>query len=105
MKEYVHVSRREEELGKSPFGDRIAGGGLRTLEVFKLESDRWIVLGAYAKTAKVRVEPFVEIELDLSVLWLHGFLLKRPPPFCCPRRNPPSPSLSVCRTVIFGCCP
>jgi Uma2 family endonuclease len=43
---------------------------LRTLEVFQLESDRWMVLGAYAKAAKVSVEPFVEIELDLSVLWL-----------------------------------
>jgi len=43
---------------------------LRTLEVFKLESDRWMVLGAYAKAAKVSVEPFVEIGLDLSVLWL-----------------------------------
>ncbi len=31
---------------------------------------RTLVLGVYAKAAKVRAEPFSEIELDLGLLWL-----------------------------------
>lgn len=42
----------------------------RTLEVFRFEPGRWIVLGVYAKAAKVRAEPFSEIELDLGLLWI-----------------------------------
>ncbi len=43
---------------------------LRTLELFKQESGRWIFVGAYAEAARVRAEPFAEIELDLRALWL-----------------------------------
>ncbi len=43
---------------------------LKTLEVFQFELERWLVLGVYAKSAKVRAEPFSEIELDLGLLWL-----------------------------------
>jgi hypothetical protein len=43
---------------------------LQTLEVFRFQPDRWIVLGVYAQSAKVRTEPFSEIELDLALLWL-----------------------------------
>jgi Uma2 family endonuclease len=43
---------------------------LKTLEVFQFEPGKWIVLGVYAKSAKVRAEPFSEIELDLGLLWL-----------------------------------
>lgn len=43
---------------------------LQTLEVFRLETGRWIVLGVYAQSAKVRAEPFTELELDLPLLWL-----------------------------------
>ena len=43
---------------------------LKTLEVFQFEPGRWVVLGVYAKSAKVRAEPFVAIELDLGLLWL-----------------------------------
>jgi len=43
---------------------------LTTLEVFKLESGRWFLFGAYAGAQKVRVEPFSAIEIDLSLLWL-----------------------------------
>jgi Uma2 family endonuclease len=43
---------------------------LKTLEVFRFEPGRWVVLGVYAKSAKVRAEPFSEIELDLGILWL-----------------------------------
>lgn len=39
-------------------------------EVFRFEPGKWIVLGVYAKSAKVRAEPFSEIELDLGLFWL-----------------------------------
>jgi Uma2 family endonuclease len=41
----------------------------RTLEAYRLESKRWVRIGAWSNDAKVRVEPFDAIELDLSVLW------------------------------------
>ena len=43
---------------------------LKTLEVFKFEPGRWVVLGVYAKSARMRAEPFPEIELNLGLLWL-----------------------------------
>jgi len=42
---------------------------LKTLEIYKFEPGIWIGLGAYAESAKVRAEPFPEIELDLGLLW------------------------------------
>jgi len=42
------------------------------LEVFKLESGHWIIIGVFAEDDKVRTEPFQEIEIDLSNLWLEG---------------------------------
>jgi Uma2 family endonuclease len=42
----------------------------RMLEVFMLESGRWLVLGAHAENDKVRADPFQEIEIDLSNLWI-----------------------------------
>ena len=42
----------------------------KTLEVFRAESGRWVVLGVYAENDKVRAEPFQEIEIDLAGLWL-----------------------------------
>lgn len=42
----------------------------KTLEVFRLESGRWSLLGAFSEDDKVRVEPFEEIEISLSDLWL-----------------------------------
>jgi len=41
----------------------------RTLEVLRLESSRWVLLGAHGEDARVRVEPFDAIEIDLSRLW------------------------------------
>lgn len=41
----------------------------RTLEACRLEGDRWVILGTWRDAAKVRVEPFAELELDLTVLW------------------------------------
>lgn len=41
----------------------------RTLEAFRLEGVRWMVLGTWRDEAKVRVEPFDAIELELVNLW------------------------------------
>jgi len=43
---------------------------LQTLEVLRLENDRWIVAGNYGGDDKVRAEPFDAVELNLAVLWL-----------------------------------
>ena len=43
---------------------------LKTLEVFKLESGRWFLFDAFAGNEKIRAEPFQEIEIDLTILWL-----------------------------------
>jgi Uma2 family endonuclease len=43
---------------------------LMTLEVFKLESDVWMIRGLYAEDEKVRAEPFEEVEIYLANLWL-----------------------------------
>ncbi|SHF72250.1 Endonuclease, Uma2 family (restriction endonuclease fold) [Desulfacinum infernum DSM 9756] len=43
---------------------------LQTLEVFVLEAGRWVLAGVHAGSAKVRAEPFQQLELDLGVLWL-----------------------------------
>src|SRR5690606_27523612 len=41
----------------------------RLLEVLRLESGRWSLLGTYSDSAKVRAEPFEVFELELAVLW------------------------------------
>ncbi len=41
----------------------------RTLEVYALEQQRWLLHGTWRDDAKVRAEPFAEFELDLSGLW------------------------------------
>ena len=41
----------------------------RTLEVYRLETGRWILLDTFAEDALVRAEPFDAIELPLSLLW------------------------------------
>jgi Uma2 family endonuclease len=47
---------------------------LKTLEVFKLEAGNWVIRGLHEEDEKVRAEPFVEVEIDLTNLWL-----KEPP--------------------------
>jgi Uma2 family endonuclease len=42
----------------------------RTLGVFRLEAGRWMVIGLFAEDDKVRSEPFQEVEIELSSLWL-----------------------------------
>jgi len=41
----------------------------RTLEAYRLDSGRWSLLGVYESYQRVRVEPFEDVELDLSVWW------------------------------------
>ena len=41
----------------------------RTLEVYRLEGQRWILLDTFEDDAVVRAEPFDAIELSLAVLW------------------------------------
>jgi hypothetical protein len=45
---------------------------LHTLEVLRLEGDRWTILATHAADAgglRVRAEPFEAVELDLGALW------------------------------------
>ena len=42
---------------------------VRSLEVFRLEDDRWTLAAAHGEHDKVRAEPFDAIELDLALLW------------------------------------
>lgn len=42
----------------------------KTLDVFKLESGRWVLLDAYVENGKVRAEPFEETEIELGNLWI-----------------------------------
>jgi Uma2 family endonuclease len=41
----------------------------RTLEVFRNESGRWVLLSSHGADEKVRAEPFDALELDLALLW------------------------------------
>ncbi len=41
----------------------------RTLEVLRLESQRWVIVGAYAEDQVVRAEPFEAVGLPLASLW------------------------------------
>ena len=41
----------------------------RSLEVFRRHVGDWLLVGVHHGEAKVRVEPFDAIELDLAVLW------------------------------------
>lgn len=41
----------------------------RTLEGLRLEAGRWVVLGTWRDDAKLRVEPFDAVEIELAVLW------------------------------------
>ena len=42
------------------------------VEVYRLEAEKWAVFGVYAESDKMRAEPFQEIEIDLSGLWLEA---------------------------------
>lgn len=42
---------------------------LRTLDVLRLESGSWVIVGIHERNDKVRAEPFGEIEIDLTQIW------------------------------------
>ena len=42
----------------------------RTLEVYRLESDRWVVASTHGASDAVRAEPFDAVELQLARWWL-----------------------------------
>jgi Uma2 family endonuclease len=42
----------------------------KTLDAFRLESGKWLLVGTFAEDDKVRVEPFHEVEIELGNLWL-----------------------------------
>ena len=42
---------------------------VRTLEVLRLENERWVVIATHGDQDLVRVEPFDAIEIGLSTLW------------------------------------
>jgi Uma2 family endonuclease len=41
----------------------------QTLEVYKQQAGRWMLLGTFRDAALVRAEPFDAIELELAALW------------------------------------
>jgi Uma2 family endonuclease len=43
---------------------------LKTLEVFENNESSWVLIKTFMNTDKVRVVPFIEIEIDLSMLWI-----------------------------------
>lgn len=44
----------------------------RTLDAFRLQSGKWLLLGSYAGDDSVQVESFQEIAIYLGDLWLGG---------------------------------
>ncbi len=43
--------------------------GQMILEVYRLESGRWSLLGVFEASTKFRAEPFQETEINLGDLW------------------------------------
>jgi Uma2 family endonuclease len=41
----------------------------KALDVFKLESGKWVLASSYVEDDKVHAEPFQEMELELALLW------------------------------------
>jgi hypothetical protein len=43
---------------------------MRTLEVYRLEEQRWVVISTHGGAEGIRAEPFETVELDMSRWWL-----------------------------------
>jgi Uma2 family endonuclease len=41
----------------------------KILDVFRLETGRWLLLETFSDNDKVRAEPFQEVEIELGNLW------------------------------------
>jgi Uma2 family endonuclease len=70
-------TERIDRLGKLAIYSRegvphawLVNPSLRTLEILRLESGRWTLLGTHADDARVRAEPFEQYELELGALWV-----------------------------------
>jgi Uma2 family endonuclease len=48
-----------------------------TLEVLRLESQRWSLIAKHEGQAKLRAEPFDAVELDLGALWVRQEKVER----------------------------
>jgi hypothetical protein len=46
----------------------VRGPRARTLEVLRLEGDRWTIVATWSGLAVLRAEPFEALDLDLSLL-------------------------------------
>jgi len=57
----------------------------RTLEVYALESGRWVRTAAFAENDRVRAEPFQQIAMDLANLWIDT--AQDRPPSCRVKRT------------------
>jgi len=44
----------------------------RTLEVYRLENGRWLVVGTHTGKELVRAEPFAAVELEIVRWWMEG---------------------------------
>jgi hypothetical protein len=44
----------------------------RTLEVYRLDGERWVVAGTHVGTEPARAEPFEAIELEVARWWLES---------------------------------
>ena len=42
---------------------------IKTLDAFRLEFGRWMLLGSHGEDDRIRMEPFEEIEINLGDLW------------------------------------
>ena len=42
---------------------------VRTIEVYRLEGERWVVVGTYEGAGMLGLEPFAAVELDVSRWW------------------------------------
>lgn len=67
---------RLDRIGKMPIYARegvvhlwLVDPAAHTLEVYRLESGRWVVAQTVGGESGVRVEPFAEVEIDLGRWW------------------------------------
>lgn len=67
---------RSDRTAKMPLYARNRVGHLwlldavvQTLEVYRLEGERWVSVGTFGGDEKVRAEPFDAVELDLTMVW------------------------------------
>jgi Uma2 family endonuclease len=70
------TTRRHDMLHKLPYYARIGVPSMwlvdleaRVLTVQRLESGRWVTIGAYSDETEVRIEPFDAVSLDVARWW------------------------------------